>query len=66
MPPKSHVSKNDAMDENEEKSVLAGDQKPKLLFKNPKERGFRNGVRDAENTCIHYKLIHTLAKPIPG
>ncbi|GFV38565.1 hypothetical protein TNCV_200441 [Trichonephila clavipes] len=52
---KSHVSKNDAMDENEEKSVLAGDQKPKLLFKNPKERGFRNGVRDAENTCIHTK-----------
>ncbi|GFW07805.1 hypothetical protein TNCV_3919381 [Trichonephila clavipes] len=50
-----HVSKNDAMDENEEKSVLAGDQKPKLLFKNPKERGFRNGVRDAENTCIHTK-----------
>ncbi|GFX72624.1 hypothetical protein TNCV_4062201 [Trichonephila clavipes] len=30
MAPKSHVSKNDAMDENEQKSVLAGDQKPKL------------------------------------
>ncbi|GFW55126.1 hypothetical protein TNCV_262241 [Trichonephila clavipes] len=54
MAPKSHVSKNDAMDENEEKSVLAGDQKPKLLFKNPKERGFRNSFdgRPRSFNCI--------------
>ncbi|GFV88981.1 hypothetical protein TNCV_4911831 [Trichonephila clavipes] len=32
MAPKSHVSKNDAMDENEEKSVLAGDQKPRTAL----------------------------------
>ncbi|GFV94881.1 hypothetical protein TNCV_1028791 [Trichonephila clavipes] len=32
-----------------------GGGRSQLLSKNPKKRGFRNGVRDAENTCIYTK-----------